>query len=892
MQILESLDEAIRGARRGEQSMVKCEAHEDNHASVHVAPGNVQPVLITCHAGCSLDSILRASNVDLQAILMEQDENATRRPGDGMWTPAGTASHVYPYTDEDGVVLYEVMRIPLPDSGKKTFRQRRPNPKIPGRYLWSLGDTRRVLYHLPEVLRGITEGRRIWVVEGEKDVESLRKVGEIATTSPMGAGKWSVEFSKTLKGANVAIISDADATGRAHARHVRDELTEYECAVTVYEAAHGKDVTDHLDSGLLLEHLIETVPEDQEVNESYGIDVMDAIQREFQEKSFVIPGTLAQGDRLLITGFEGHGKQAKLSTPLWTTDGWTTMGDIRVGQQVPDINGVLCNVVAKSEIDYEEQAYIVKFHDGSEMEVGERHQWITWTLEAREASARRRKKLAAGGSDYIPKHLPSTVTTAHIRDTLMARDGHVKNHAIRVAGALELPEVALPFPAYTLGAWLGDGTTAGGHFTLGARDVAITDGLDADDLEWHYVNRDSRPDIRYVRLHGGTSALREIGVLGNKHIPEQYLRGSIEQRKALLAGLCDTDGYCDPRGTDVKGRGAGATEVEYSTVSESIADGVVELLRGLGVNPRVYKGEAKLEGRVTGPKWRIIFQSDFNPFRHAGFKRDRWRPLQTERALYRYIESVEPVQNTGMQCIQVDSPSRTYLAGKELIPTHNSTLLRQLAVQTAAGIHPWTGAKTEPKKVLVIDCENHPDQTLTSWQDLVGLCARHNAPMQRGQLTILEQWDSGVNLTGEDGAAWINERIHAYKPDLIVMGPLYNMSDRDLKDDETVRKIKKVVNEARSICGTAFIMEHHAPHKGQNDSTRSVRPYGSSTFLKWPDFGYGINPTETEGVYEWQKTRFPRVRSRNFPDHVRWGKPNTDEFPWVVAQEDANGNFH
>lgn len=889
MQTLDSLEEAIREAKRGNQSMVQCKAHDDGYASLHVAPGQTQPVVMRCHAGCETDAVLTAANVDLQTILAERDENSLRVQN--MWTPAGDASHAYPYIDENGVLLYEVLRVPLP-GGKKTFRQRRPDDSKRSGYAYDLGKTRRVLYRLPEVLSAKSEGRRVWVVEGEKDVESLRARGEVATTSAMGAGKWQEEYSEMLRGATVGIISDADATGRAHARAVRESLLEVECSVTIYESAHGKDVTDHLDAGLELSALIETSPEEEDRTESYGIDVLDAVERKFEEKSFVIPNTLARGDRLLITGFEGHGKLCKLSTPLWTTDGWTTMGDIRVGQQVPDINGVLCNVVAKSEIDHEEQAYIVKFHDGSEVEVGERHQWITWTLEAREASARRRKKLAAGGSDYIPKHLPSTVTTAHIRDTLMARDGHVKNHAIRVAGALELPEVALPFPAYTLGAWLGDGTTEGGHFTLGTRDVAITDGLDADGLEWHYVNRDSRPDVRYVRLHGGTTTLSEVGVLGNKHIPEVYLRGSIDQRKALLAGLCDTDGYCDSRGTDVKGRGAGATEVEYSTVSEAIADGVVELLRGLGISPRVYKGEAKLNGRVTGPKWRIIFQSDFNPFRHAGFKRDRWRPLQTERALYRYIESVEPVQNTGMQCIQVDSPSRTYLAGKEMIPTHNSTLLRQFAVQVAAGIHPWTGAKFDPQKVLVIDVENHPDQTLESWQNLVGLAARHDAPIQRGQLVILEQWDSELNLTGEEGASWLIERIHAYKPDMVVMGPLYNMSDRDLKDDETVRKIKKVVNEARGICGTAFVMEHHAPHKGPQDSQRSVRPYGSSTFLKWPDFGYGLKPEEVEGVYEWQKTRFPRVRSRVFPEYVRWGNPNSAEWPWVSCYQDENGNFH
>lgn len=526
MNKLDSLDEAIRAAKRGSQSMVKCLAHDDGEASLHVAPGTNQPVIMTCHAGCSLDSILTAANVDMQAILAEREDGGFNARG--VYTPAGTASHVYQYCDEEGTLLYEVFRVPLA-GGKKTFRQRRPDASQERGYSWNLQGVRRVLYRLPEVISAVQQGRTIYVVEGEKDVESVRDRAEVATTSPMGAGKWSEEFSEYLRGATVIIIADADATGRAHARAVKESLMMLDCSVSIKEAAQGKDVTDHLNAGLDLSALIETVPEEEERHESYGIDVLDAVQRTFEQKSFIIPNVLARGDRLLITGFEGHGK---------------------------------------------------------------------------------------------------------------------------------------------------------------------------------------------------------------------------------------------------------------------------------------------------------------------------------------------------------------------------STLLRQLAVQTAAGIHPWTGLKFDPQKVLVIDVENHPDQTLESWQDLVGLAARHDAPIQKGQLIILEAWDTEVDLTSDDGQAWLLERIHAYKPDMVVMGPLYNMSNRDLKDDETVRKIKKVVNEARGICGTAFVMEHHAPHKGQNDTSRSVRPYGSSTFLKWPDFGYGIKPEEQEGIYEWQKTRFPRVRSRNFPEFVRWGKPESLEWPWVVAHQDEQGNFH
>lgn len=215
-----------------------------------------------------------------------------------------------------------------------------------------------------------------------------------------------------------------------------------------------------------------------------------------------------------------------------------------------------------------------------------------------------------------------------------------------------------------------------------------------------------------------------------------------------------------------------------------------------------------------------------------------------------------------------------------------STFLRQMACQVAAGINPFTLEKCDPKRVLVIDMENHPDQVLTSWQDMVGLAARHDSPVEKGMLTILEEWNNDdLDLLMDSGFAWLQERVRAHMPDLVVMGPLTNMAGRDLKDDEVVRKIKKAVNAARSINGTVFVMEHHAPHKGPGDKERAVRPYGSSMFLKWPDFGYGFRPTGHNTWYEFQKTRFPRVRSRKFPEYMRNGTPNSDEWPWMPGSE-------
>lgn len=220
--------------------------------------------------------------------------------------------------------------------------------------------------------------------------------------------------------------------------------------------------------------------------------------------------------------------------------------------------------------------------------------------------------------------------------------------------------------------------------------------------------------------------------------------------------------------------------------------------------------------------------------------------------------------------------------------TGKSTLCRQIACMVAAGIHPFTGNEMrEPRKVLYIDSENHPEQVLDSWAQLVNLCGRHGKPIERGMLTVLEEWETERDLCDPNGRAWLLERIHAYRPDMVVMGPLTNLASKDLRDDEPVRRIKQAVNEARAICNSAFIMEHHAPLKGSMDKERPLRPYGSSLFLKWPDYGYGIKPTEDPKVFEWFKNRGPRVRSRFWPEALREGVPDSMEFPWMPHILDA-----
>ena len=140
---------------------------------------------MTCHAGCAREDVI--------GELKARGAWPTKSNGDAR--PAGGGKRIvatYPYTDEDGVVLFEVVHYE-----PKRFNQRTPDGA--GGWTWSTRGVRRVLYHLPALLKA-EPAATVFVVEGERDVHRLERDGLIATTNPCGAGKWRNEYSERLRG--------------------------------------------------------------------------------------------------------------------------------------------------------------------------------------------------------------------------------------------------------------------------------------------------------------------------------------------------------------------------------------------------------------------------------------------------------------------------------------------------------------------------------------------------------------------------------------------------------------------------------------------------------------------------------------------------------------------
>jgi 5S rRNA maturation endonuclease (ribonuclease M5) len=224
--------------RQGGSWMARCPAHDDHKASLSVARGTEQQVVLRCHANCDSLDILDALG------LSWADLSANGRAPAGDWTPAGPAIATYTYTDADGRVLFGVCR-----TADKQFRQWRPDPAKPHGRAWSVKDVKLVLYRLPKVIAAVDAGEPVFLAEGEKDVHALEAAGVTATCNPMGAGKWRATYSKTLAGADVVIVADNDKPGMDHARKVAEDLSGVAASVRLVWAREGKDAADHLAAG-------------------------------------------------------------------------------------------------------------------------------------------------------------------------------------------------------------------------------------------------------------------------------------------------------------------------------------------------------------------------------------------------------------------------------------------------------------------------------------------------------------------------------------------------------------------------------------------------------------------------------------------------------------------
>jgi replicative DNA helicase len=300
-----------------------------------------------------------------------------------------------------------------------------------------------------------------------------------------------------------------------------------------------------------------------------------------------ITNGLHAGQMIIVAARPGIGKALALDTPLPTPDGWTTMGEVRVGAVLLGADGQPTVVVAATEVMTGRPCYEVEFSDGTVIVADAEHQWLVETTR---------------GSGVC--------TTERIAATL-----GTSRHAVANCEPLELPERDLPTAPYTLGAWLGGGP--------------------AED-----------PEVLWHIEHEGIAPQQVLA-----GIPDAYLRASVRQRRALLAGLLDAGG-------EVTGTGA----IELAVTDAGLAGRIRELVVGLGYGCRVRADAATVT--ITAPE-RVFWLSR----KHLAHKEHL-----ADQPAARHIVDVRPVAGVPVRCVEVDNPAHLYLAGPSMIPTHNSTL--------------------------------------------------------------------------------------------------------------------------------------------------------------------------------------------------------------------------
>ena len=405
------------------------------------------------------------------------------------------------------------------------------------------------------------------------------------------------------------------------------------------------------------------------------------------DEAFILhPGEFVLGQTLewvelpddLVARLEG--KALALGTPVPTPLGWRTMGDLEPGDFVFDETGAPTAVVAATPPMVGRPCREVVFSDGQRIVADASHQWVTVDKNGRRGG---RYRQAVRTTDEIARSV---------------RVAGELNHHVPLAGPVQYAaRLDLPIAPYTLGAWLGDGTTTKAEITC--CDTEILEQVSGDGYAVHRTRyaphlcriggvghtRDVRTG-QYTRNASLSSRLRDLGMLDGKYVPRAYLEAGVGQRTALLQGLMDTDGFVD----DVAGR------CEFTSTNVKLADAVVELAASLGLRPVMTEGRATLYGIDHGPKYRVKFTPDLPVFRVTR-KLARQKPANARFHRFRAIDLVRDIASVPVRCIEVASTRGMFLVSKSFIPTHNSSLgrLGLLIHSTAGYVDPgWKGNLT------------------------------------------------------------------------------------------------------------------------------------------------------------------------------------------------------
>ena len=390
-----------------------------------------------------------------------------------------------------------------------------------------------------------------------------------------------------------------------------------------FECIKDHNVLD-LENGIYPEYLISRVSPDGKLRLAGQIDLL-----------------VKKGNKFII----GDWKGLPLDTEIPTLNGWSTIADLQEGDIIFDKDGNPTKILHKSEIHHN-PCYKITFDNGDTIVADHEHRWeISFST--------------AKNSKYHGEYRTQVMTTEEIANYLENLPEKRTSYDIpKIVNPrpLNLENKELPIDPYVLGCWLGDGSKQCGAITnetnnvlgeIQRRGYNLGDDISAEDKTSTYT------------ILGIYGKLKELNLINNKHIPDIYQRASYEQRLDLLRGLMDTDGYYNPK----RKRFVMETSQEWQCYD------FIKLLASLGIKSTKFDIIKKLNGKEFH-EYSINFSTrDLNPF----LMRNQEIEYPTRDACtYRNIDKVELVETVPTQCLEVDSPSHTFLCTNKMIVTHNT----------------------------------------------------------------------------------------------------------------------------------------------------------------------------------------------------------------------------
>ena len=352
--------------------------------------------------------------------------------------------------------------------------------------------------------------------------------------------------------------------------------------------------------------------------------------------------TLGEYERLCVAMPPRH-KLAD-STPILTSNrGWTTHGDLKIGDYVYGLNGEPTKIIGISDKSNCNQ--LITFSNGSKILAHEEH---LWTVSKR------------GNKN------PLTITTSEIKKDYQYTEKNGKKryrYHLPFIKPIQYPKTELPLDPYFLGLWLGDGSSTKPCITHDPKDIESIEHIPYK-ISTICTHTETGVKTTYFSHQGIIKKIKELHLYNNKHIPRIYLEACVEDRLQLLAGLIDSDGSVDKNG-----------RVRFVNINKQLINDVFELCTGLGLYPYFhvrkkedYKRNSKYNIKSTHDAYVVGFQPKYSI--PTQIPRKRINKTPTHRRLA--ITDITTVKGEQGKCIEIENPDGIYLAGKQLIPTHNS----------------------------------------------------------------------------------------------------------------------------------------------------------------------------------------------------------------------------